>query len=151
MSLIDASPPTDAAELQNVLTRYVDSVDGYKKASEVVGEKHLSDAFLEISGRRRGLIHRVSSLITREGGKPDETGSAEALLHRWWISVRTGMSDEDLRTTLEECVRGERELQRTVKGALMKGDMKPSHQDIIADMAVEIDDTLQTFQTTLNH
>ena len=150
MSALDAPAPTDAAELQNVLTRYVDSVDGYQKAAEIIANEQLAAAFSEISARRLKITERVSRLISSEGGRADESGSAEALIHRWWIALRTNISEEELGSTLAECLRGEKELQRAVKAALIHGNLKPQHQEIIADMAVELDDTVHVFETSLN-
>lgn len=147
----EAPPATDAAELQNVLTRYVDSADGYRKAAEVVDEAHLADAFLEISKHRQELVGRVSSMIVRQGEKSDTGGSPEAAIHRWWMGLRAGMTDDELHATLEECVRGEKELQRTIKDAQFHGNLAFEHQMIIADMAVELDDTIRSFQAALDH
>jgi uncharacterized protein (TIGR02284 family) len=150
MVTLDPLAPTDSAELQNVLTRYVDSVDGYRKAAQVVDQTDLAVAFEDISNRRSKLVERVSSLIENEGSKSDSSGSAEAVIHRWWMDVRARMTDEDLRVILDECLRGEKELQRTVRRALAHGELKPVHQDVIADMAVELDDAIHTFEAFLN-
>lgn len=58
---------TDAAELQRVLTRYVDSCDGYRQAGEAVEAKWLKDAFLDISKRRGVVVEKVATLIESQG------------------------------------------------------------------------------------
>lgn len=55
---------TDAAELQNVLTRYVDSIEGYTQAAAVVGTPHLASAFLDIAQRRKAIAEQVAHLIS---------------------------------------------------------------------------------------
>lgn len=151
MTAIDHSAASDAAELQNVLTRYVDSCEGYEHMAEVIDVPHLSEAFREIAAQRREMVDRVSSLILVQGEKPDPSSSPEAAIHRWWISIRAGMTDEDLNVTLSECVRGEKELIRTILAAVEKGDLSLSHKEIIADMAVEVKEAITIFQTALNH
>lgn len=105
-----APAPTDAAELQAVLTRYVDSCNGYEQAADVMDDPRLAADFLQIAKRRQLIVERVAGMIRKQGEKPDLGGSTEALLHRWWIQLRAGLTTEELRATLAECIRGEREL-----------------------------------------
>lgn len=141
--------PTDAAELQAVLTRYVDSYDGYLQAAEVVDSPNLATAFREIAARRKVIVDHVTTLIIKQGEKPDADGSPEAALHRWWIRVRTKMSDEEFKATLEECVRGEKELARTIDEALEHGNLETTHAAIVAEVASELKEALQTFEMVL--
>jgi len=140
---------TDAAELQNVLTRYVDSYDGYTQAAAVVESPGLAAAFLEIAARRKIIVDHVATMIERQGEKSDLEGSPEAAVHRWWIRVRAGMTQEEFKATLAECVRGEKELARTIEGALAHGNLEASHAAIVAEVATELKEALQTFQQVL--
>ncbi len=140
---------TDAAELQNVLTRYVDSYDGYTQAAKVVESPGLSAAFLEIAARRKTIVEHVATLIVRQGEKPDVDGSPEAAVHRWWIRVRAGMTQEEFKATLAECVRGEKELARTIEGALSHGNLEANHAAIVAEVATELKEALRTFEAVL--
>ena len=140
---------TDAAELQRVLTRYIDSIDGYKEAAEVVEWPTLSEAFLEIASRRKLIADHVATLIAGQGKKPDESGSPEAIIHRWWLRTRAVVSNEEFRTTLEECVRGEKELFRTVDTALVHGNLDPAHAAVISEVATELQETLLTFESLM--
>ncbi len=142
---------TDAPELQNVLTRYVDSCDGYRQAAEVVDSPHLAAAFLEIADRRKVIVEHVASMIEKQGEKPDETGSPEAAVHRWWIRVRAQMSTEEFEATLAECVRGEKELERTVNTALAQGTLESRHFTILAEIANELKAAIHTFEQALGH
>ncbi len=141
---------SDAAELQNVLTRYVDSCDGYNQAAEVVESQSLAAAFLEIAARRKVIVAHVSALIVRQGEKPEVGGSPEAAIHRWWIRVRAKMTDEEFKSTLAECVRGEKELARTIEEALDHGNLEAHHASIIAEVATELKEALHTFETVLS-
>ncbi len=141
---------SDAAELQNVLTRYVDSFDGYTQAAAVVESQSLAAAFLEIAARRKIIVDHVAALIVRQGEKPEVDGSPEAAVHRWWIRVRAQMTDEEFKATLAECVRGEKELARTVQQALDHGNLEANHAAIIAEVATELKEALHTFESVLN-
>lgn len=139
----------DAAELQNVLTRYIDSYDGYQQAAAVVESESLKEAFLEIAGRRKIIVEHVSTLIEKQGEKPDTDGSAEGALHRWWIRIRAKMTDEEFKATLAECVRGETVLANTIQSALDHGQLDTHHAAILAKVSAELKQALKTFETAL--
>lgn len=151
MPTAEEARASDAAELQNVLTRYVDSFDGYTQAAEVVESPGLKAAFLEIAARRKTIVEHVATLIVKQGEKADLDGSPEAAVHRWWIRVRAGMTDEEFKATLAECVRGEKELARTIQTALEHGNLEANHATIVAEVATELKAALQTFESALNH
>lgn len=151
MANADSISTKDAAELQNVLTRYVDSYDGYTEAAKAVDSQDIAVAFLEIAARRKVIVEHVATLIEKQGEKPDEDGSPEAAVHRWWLRLRALMSTEELEATLAECVRGEKELERTVNSALEKGNLESRHAAILAEIAIELKAAIQTFETALGH
>jgi len=140
----------DTGELQNVLTRYVDSFDGYLQASQLIEHPGYSSAFLEIADRRKSIVSAVAKLIAKQADHPDERGSAEAALHRWWMKVRVAMTEDELRALLQECIRGESELLRTVNSALHHGDLKPAHYQLLAAVGAEVEMAINTFETALN-
>jgi len=149
MTTDDMPPAKDSADLQNVLTRYVDSCDGYVQAAEVIEGPHLKAAFLEIAGRRELIVKRISNLIQKQGAKADVDGSPEAAIHRWWIRVRAQMSTKELEATLAECVRGEKELERTVSDALENGALDSANASTLAEIATELRAAIHTFETAL--
>jgi len=140
---------SDAAELQIVLTRYIDSYDGYLQAAAVVESASLKDAFLEIAARRKLIVEHVATLIVKQGENPDVEGSPEAALHRWWIRIRAQMTDEEFKATLAECVRGETVLSKAIRDAIDKGNLDSNHARILAEISAELEQALQTFQTAL--
>ena len=151
MTASDSISFKDAAELQNVLTRYVDSYDGYTEAAKSVSSQDIASAFLEIAARRKVIVEHVATLIENQGERPNEDGSPEAAVHRWWLRLRTQLSHEELEATLAECVRGEKELERTVNSALETGDLESHHADILAEIAVELKAAIHTFEAALGH
>jgi uncharacterized protein (TIGR02284 family) len=140
---------SDAAELQKVLTRYSDSYFGYLQAAKEAQSEGAAAAFLEIASRRELIVRKIACLIKNEGEKPDTHSSPEGTLHRWWIRVRTEMSEDEFRITLEECVRGETELARTVADALEYGNLQPEHAKALSEMATELKEALRTFTIAL--
>lgn len=149
--MIATEEPTsnDAAELQRVLTRYIDSCEGYTQAAAVTESQDLSGAFLEIAKRRSKIVAKVSQLIRNQGEKADETSSPEAAVHRWWIRVRTEFTDEELHATLAECIRGEKELSRTIQGAIDCGCIDTENSNLLRDISTELHAAIETFESAL--
>ncbi len=141
----------DAAELQRVLTRYIDSYDGYHQAAEAVDSLWLKAAFLEIAERRKTIIGHVAELIIQQGEKPDTDGSAEGAVHRWWIRLRAQMTDEEFKAVLAECVRGETVLADTIQNVLDHGDLDSHHAEILKEVSTELKAALETFKTAMEH
>lgn len=140
---------SDAAELQTILTRYIDSYDGYQQAAAVVESASLKEAFLEIAARRKIIVEHVTTLIVKQGENPDVEGSPEAAVHRWWIRIRAQMTDEEFKATLAECVRGETVLSKAIRNALDAGNLDTNHAQILSEVSTELEQALQTFETAL--
>ncbi len=149
--MIATDKPTihDAAELQNVLTRYIDSCEGYSQAAEVMESPDAASAFLEIAARRKDIVAKVADLILRLGEKPDRSSSPEATVHRWWIRIRAELTDEEFRATLEECIRGEKELRRTLDDAIESGCLESANSQLLKEISQELHAAIQTFETAL--
>ena len=123
--------PNDAPELQQVLTRYVDSRDGYQQAAESAHDPAFAEAFETIARRRSGIALRLVEEIRDQGLRPDLRGSTEAKIHRWWLNFRADAASDDLHATLSECLRGERELERTIQSALKDAHLLPEHRPLL--------------------
>lgn len=140
---------SDAARLQDVLTRYVDSRDGYLQASRLVPQKGLAESFQLIAQRRDLIASKVATLIQEQGAKPDEDGSVEAGVHRWWIRLRDKMTDQEADAILSECVRGEQELARTLEAALEDEHTLPEHREILSDALSEVKLAMRAFESAV--
>ena len=146
----DFTKTSDAAELQEVLTRYVDSRDGYIQASLLVEETGLADALKAIAHRRQDIVNRMAALIREQGESIDREGSPEASLHRWWIRLRDTMTATETKTVLEECLRGEKELLRTLNEALDHGHLHEDHKLLIREALVEVEQAIVAFQSAVD-
>lgn len=146
------TPPhtSDAVRLQEVLTRYVDSRDGYLEASKLVPSTALSETFSLIAQRRDLIASKVAALIEQQGTKPDEGGSVEAGIHRWWIRLREKMTDQDADAILAECVRGEQELARTLQAALEDEHTLEEHRGILSDALSEVKLAMRAFDSAID-
>jgi uncharacterized protein (TIGR02284 family) len=141
---------SDATRLQEVLTRYVDSRDGYLQAAKLVPQQGLAESFALIAQRRDLIASKVADLIEQQGSKPDEDGSVEAGVHRWWIRLRDRMTDQEADAILAECVRGEQELARTLQAALEDEHTLPEHREILSDALSEVKLAMRAFDAAID-
>ncbi len=142
-----ATPVTDSSKLQEVLTRYIDSHDGYLQAAELVSLPEIAAAFRDIAARRVQISEQVATLIEEDGFRPDLDGSPEAGVHRWWLRLRDRMTDEnhDSNAILIECIRGETDLARTLQSALESDSVFPSHVPILTSALAEVKMAVRSF------
>lgn len=136
----------DTPELQDVLTRYVDSRDGYLQASQLIPVPALAKAFAAIADRRQAIAIRMAGIIAGQGATADTGGSPEAGLHRWWIRLRDQLTDQETDAILAECVRGEKELARTLESALESGALQPGHAELLQDALDEVKLAIHGFE-----
>ncbi len=150
MATISPEHTTDASRLQDVLTRYVDSRDGYLQAAKLVPLQALAGIFEAIAHRRDLIAAKLAGLISEQGAKPDEAGSVEAGVHRWWIRLRDKMTDQEADAILSECVRGEQELERTLQAALEDEHTLPEHRELLTDAIAEVKLAMQAFESAVD-
>jgi uncharacterized protein (TIGR02284 family) len=142
-------PGSDAPRLQDVLTRYVDSRDGYLQAAKLIPQRGLAESFELIAQRRDLIATKVAALIADQGMKPDDEGSMEAGVHRWWIRVRDKMTDQEADAILSECVRGELELARTLQAAIEDEHTLPEHRELLSDALSEVKLAMRAFESAV--
>ena len=140
----------DAYELQEVLTRYIDSRDGYRKAAEEIEYKALANTMLKIASRRNSIAETFSELILAQGYRPDVEGSNEAKFHRWWIHLRAGMTNDEIAAVIHECLRGETELQKTLESAQNDPELLPDHLPLIEVALRDIQETVSDLEAADN-
>lgn len=136
-------------DMQEVLTRYVDSTRGYLQAAELMERRDFSAAFTEIAERRGEVAKEMSALIQQEGEDPEESASVEGALHRWWIRIRETVSDEELSAVISECVRGEKVLLGSIEKALDSQGVTAAQADVLRHAREEIAITVEQFKTIL--
>lgn len=146
-NLTDENTRTDASELQEVLTRYIDSRDGYLKAAKLVEHPTLADEFRNIASRRGEVAALLSGAISSQGSDVDRDGSPEAGIHRWWIEMRAKVSSEETEAVLSECIRGERDLERTISSATSDADVLPEHKPMLMNALEDIHRTVVALET----
>ena len=140
-----------ALELQTILTRYVDSEQGYLHAADLVENESLAAIFKEISGHRAATVPEIAALLEETGHEPDEGSSLEAAVHRWWMSGREMLSTNDLKDVLEECVRGESTLLKAIDIALASGNLDPRQLVVLEVAKKDVEKAISHFNAALRN
>lgn len=86
----------------------LDSYAGFHAAAEEVHDAPLRELFTDIALQRKHQADRLRGLIAAEGQTPpDDSPSALAKIHHWWMQAHTKVSTDDTKAVLEEAERGE--------------------------------------------
>lgn len=140
----------DVDELQEVLTRYIDSRNGYRAAADEVDYQALANTMLKIAKRRNTIAETFSELIAAQGYRADVDGSNEAKIHRWWIHLRAGMSNHEISSVIHECLRGETELEKTLRSVRENPELLPEHLPLIEAALEDIKETVADLEAADN-
>lgn len=144
-------PAADAPELQFLVTRYVDSVNGYRQAARQIPGSSLAAAFIAIAERRDSVAERLAGLLFSEEDEPEKIAPRTEIAgpHRWWARLHERVTAPENDAVLAECARGEKELSVTLRGVLGSFHLKPVQAMLIAEAAAEVELTARTLEASV--
>lgn len=96
-----------AEALTQLLTRIIDSADGYEQAAKSSQSGALKSVFSERARMRHGFAAEIRKELENLGEKVDDDGSLLASAHRVFLDLKTRLSGDDNERALEEVERGE--------------------------------------------
>ncbi len=96
--------------LKNLLTRLVDSRDGYADALEHIESPRIRTVLSDLHARRERNASELRSYLSRAGESVDEDGSLLAAAHRTFTDLKDSLTGTDDEAVLEEIIRGEETL-----------------------------------------
>jgi uncharacterized protein (TIGR02284 family) len=97
-------------ELRDVLTRIVDSAEGYEHSAKEAGDGRFAVMFRERATERRGFATELRSHLETRGQSIDDDGSLLAGAHRAFVSIRDAVTGSDDESVVREIERGETKL-----------------------------------------
>ena len=106
------------SELKSVLTRVVDSADGYESAAEDADQGRFAIMFKEKAQERRQFATEIRNHLNTLGEQVDEDGSLLAAGHRVFKDIRDAVTGKDDQAIIKEVDRGESHLLKTYDDAL---------------------------------
>lgn len=95
-------------ELNDVLEKNYDSLNGYRKAAEDARDNLLMGYLNKQVLIRKEFIDELTTEVRALGGEPKTSGTAQGVMHRAWIDFKTALSLEKDEDVIEECIRGEK-------------------------------------------
>jgi len=86
----------------------LDSYAGFSAAAEEVNDQPLKELFTDLAAERKKQADRLRGVLAEQGETPpDDSPSALAKSHHWWLKARAKVSPDDAKAVLEEAERGE--------------------------------------------
>ncbi len=82
-------------QLEKLLTRLVDSYDGYQQCSEKAEQNRHNALFTEFGATRRKFANDVREIMNKHGIEVDDDGSFLAKAHRFYTDVKFKLDHDD--------------------------------------------------------
>lgn len=109
-------------DLNDLLERNFDAVQGYKDAARNVTNEELKSFFISQAKERLKLSEEIKVEIRLLGGFPVKEGSFLGIFHRSWMNFKTSLNHDNEKEVCEACIIGEQK-------AIREYDLLLSHKD----------------------
>ncbi len=96
------------SELKSLLTRLVDSRDGYQDAAEHARQTRHQKMFTDLSSQRNEYALKLQDYLNRQGENIELDGSFLAGVHRFFMEIKNKLGDDE--ELMEAIITGESEL-----------------------------------------
>lgn len=106
------------AHLKSLIRINLDSVEGFRHASEHVDETQVASLFRELREQRENFASELKSFVEFNDGEAPESGTIMAVVHRIWLDLRAKLNGGDAHVVLCEAERGEDYIKKDYEDAL---------------------------------
>lgn len=93
--------------LNDLIRTCQDAEQGYRTAADDIKNSELETVFRGYATQRGNFVRELQAEVERLGGKPVESGSLGAALHRGWMNVKSSLSGGDTTAIVAACESGE--------------------------------------------
>ena len=114
-----------ADDLNGVLQRNYDSINGYKDAARDVENDALKRYLIDQAAARVDIGEEIHREVVLLGGKPVTEGSTMGILHRTWMNFKTNLVHDNEDEVCEECIRGEKAVGEEYDNLLEEKELSP--------------------------
>lgn len=133
--------------LKTLLTRLVDSREGYRDALDHVESANIKSMFSEFMQRRDSNAAEIRAYLTKEGHSVEEDGSLLASAHRTWMDFKDSVTGSDDSNVIAEVVRGEKKLLDNYDEALQAAGGTDPEFAFLAEQHASLKSTIAQLET----
>ncbi len=124
-------------QLEKLLTRLIDSYDGYQNCIEHVGQNRHEKMFKDFAATRQKFANEIREIFTSHGEDADTDGSFLAKAHRVYTDLKLKMDSDD-EELLEAIHYGEGNLVREYKDTIECFKSNPTVLEVLQRQYQEI-------------
>ncbi len=137
-------------QLNNVLTRNFDAIEGYDLAAENSDNPTMETFFKRHANTRRRFAEELANEIEILGGQPVDSGSFKASLHRTWMNIKDLISSNETEKMIEEAIRGEEAAIEEYNTILDNETPNPARvNEILRSQSTDVTSALTTLRGVL--
>lgn len=137
---------TEATAFQEVLTRLVDSIAGFRMAADFSTDPAFIRLCTRTADRRDALVEELAAIVADCGAEPSLEGSREAAVHRAWIRLVCQIHPKFRDRLRAECERGEREFRRTLDARNLPAARNERTGTLLAELREGVEVTLDALR-----
>lgn len=135
------------SELKDVLTRVVDSADGYESAANDAEQGRFAIMFKEKAKERRAFATQIRNHLNVLGEQVEEDGSLLAAGHRAFMGLRDAVAGKQDDAIVSEVDRGETTLLKTYDDALEDIPAADEAYALLSQQRASVSQTLAQIKT----
>ena len=120
-----AEHSTEITTLNTLIGTLLDSVEGYQKSAEDIGDQQLGQRFRARAQERQQAVSALQAAVSQLGGNPEDDATLLGGAHRVFVDLKAAVTGRDDKAILNEVERGEDYLKGKFKTALNNADLSP--------------------------
>lgn len=133
--------------LKTLLTRLIDSREGYRDALEHAESPAIKQMFTEFMQRRDHNASEIRTFLVKEGHSVDDDGSLLASAHRTWMDLKDSVTGSDDSKIIAEVVRGEKTLLDSYDKALAEAGGTDPEYAFLAEQHASLKSSISQLET----
>jgi uncharacterized protein (TIGR02284 family) len=133
--------------LKTLLTRLVDSREGYREAVDHVESTHIKGLLTELMARRDRDASAVRAHLVKNGHSVDDDGSLLASAHRTFLGFKDKVTSAEDADTLAEIVRGEKSLLNAYDMAITESGATDPEYGFLVEQHNALKTTIEQLET----
>ncbi|MEQ9442052.1 MAG: PA2169 family four-helix-bundle protein [Cyclobacteriaceae bacterium] len=133
-------------ELNDLVEKNLDAVDGFQHASEKVRDPNLKNYLVNHAQQRSQFNAELRQEITSLGGAPKEKKEGAASLHQTWMNIKTALSSDKEEAVLEECIRGDKNALKEYHDVLEEREVPDNVKTTVRRQMDQIESSLRELE-----